>query len=192
MKISKLESDVIFQSINIGSSWVPKNIGIRLVHIPTRTVIECCDEKTERANRRKCEETLQNILSGALPTIEWNNFSEKMPPNDSTKIIIFDGSDHYVFDGYMTHVDWMKNVAISRNHKWVVYTEELMDYIRAVKSKCSATQTNDSAASRALIPNAAGISTITLWREREHGGELKVSHRLILQIYGMMSVGLCR
>lgn len=66
IKVYKLpntpEADIVIDVINIGSSWVEKYVGIRIIHIPTRTVIECTDEKTAHANKARCMERLEQIL----------------------------------------------------------------------------------------------------------------------------------
>lgn len=54
--------------------------------------------------------------------ITWTNCAEQMPPDEQTKIIINDGNNYYIFEGYMIHIGWMKAVAI--NHKWTEYTPE--------------------------------------------------------------------
>ena len=54
--------------------------------------------------------------------INWIRCSEQMPPDDHSEIILNDGNNNWIFEGYMIHIEWMKKVAI--NHKWIPYTEE--------------------------------------------------------------------
>lgn len=49
----------------MGTRWVPKYNGVRLIHLSTKTVIESVDETTAHLNRVKCEEELQKILEDA-------------------------------------------------------------------------------------------------------------------------------
>lgn len=59
--------------------------------------------------------------------ITWINCAEQMPPDDEEEIILSDGINNYVFQGYMLHISWMKAVAI--NHKWILYTPEKWEYL---------------------------------------------------------------
>lgn len=54
-------------------------------------------------------------------TIPWIKCSDRMPPDDRSEIILNDGNNSYIFEGYMIHISWMKSVAI--NHSWIPYDE---------------------------------------------------------------------
>lgn len=63
--VTKLEKDSIYETLNIGSNWIPKNEGCRITHIPTRSVIECVDHDSYRENVKECKDRLEQI-------IKWN------------------------------------------------------------------------------------------------------------------------
>lgn len=60
--VRKLDGDIIYAPLNIGSAWTPRNEGCRLTHIPTKSVIECIDYNTYHKNREACEVRLAQIL----------------------------------------------------------------------------------------------------------------------------------
>lgn len=61
-KVSTYKGDIITQSINLGSAWVSKDVGIRLIHIPTRIMAECTSSDREHANRFKAVKMLDEAL----------------------------------------------------------------------------------------------------------------------------------
>jgi len=60
--VTKLDKDTIYETINIGSAWIPKNEGCRITHIPTRSVIECVDYDSYRENVKECKDRLEQII----------------------------------------------------------------------------------------------------------------------------------
>ena len=60
--VTKLDKDSLYETLNIGSNWIPKNEGCRITHIPTRSVIECVDFQRYHENRLACEDRLIQIL----------------------------------------------------------------------------------------------------------------------------------
>lgn len=66
IKVYKLEEnkdDIRIETINLGSAWVPKYTGIRLIHYPTKTVIESTFiDKSAHGNKAECMKRLEQIL----------------------------------------------------------------------------------------------------------------------------------
>ncbi len=65
----KPKEDITIEVIDVGSNWIHKMVGIRLIHWPTRTVIECTDEKTQHANKARCMDRLKYLLGTNMPKI---------------------------------------------------------------------------------------------------------------------------
>ena len=65
--VTKLDKDIIYQTINIGTNWIPKNEGCRLIHVPTRSVIDCVDHNKYHQNRSACAARLEQILKYPAP-----------------------------------------------------------------------------------------------------------------------------
>ena len=60
--ISKLDTDIIVETINTGSSWIPKYNGIRLTHIPSKVIVKCCDYDSKHKNYVEAFKTLNSLI----------------------------------------------------------------------------------------------------------------------------------
>lgn len=63
VKASRLVGDVIIQDVNTGSAWVRRHNGIRLTHVPSRLVLECCEHDSQHKNLAACYAALPFELS---------------------------------------------------------------------------------------------------------------------------------
>lgn len=63
IRIGKLETDIIVEEVNMGSSWIPKMSGIRLIHMPTKTTVQCIEFGSAHKNQLEARNALALYLN---------------------------------------------------------------------------------------------------------------------------------
>lgn len=62
-----------------------------------------------------------------IKNAEWKLFSEVMPPNDDTKIIILSDTNHYLLRGCYMHEPERSSYAVANGDRWVMFDQGLWD-----------------------------------------------------------------